>query len=113
MLSRLFLIIVLSLSVNITYAAYTCAGKIEHINQAYEGSISIISTQAFGNTLGRTICNLNAEWKGISTEVCKGWLSKALSIQAQQKTLVIQYTDAFNCSSQPTWGTASSPHALY
>ena len=109
----LFLVLVLTASKS-AFSAYQCTGKIDGINQAYEGSVSLYSSSIYGDSTGRLICNLNVEWKSVSPETCKGWLSKLLSHKAMSEEITIQYADAYSsCSEQPVWGGASHPWAFW
>ena len=111
---KLYLALALMTTSNIVSAQYTCTGKIERINQGYNGNISVVSSSIYGDTQGRTICSLNAERNGVSIETCKGWLSKLLSHEARGVNITIQYNDATtSCDAQPAWSAAGNPWALW
>lgn len=39
-------------------ATYVCTGKVESISQPWDGSITLVSSQIYGDGVGRTICNI-------------------------------------------------------
>ncbi len=111
-LTALFIAVIFSS--NAAYAAYSCTGKIDSINQPNSGGISIMSYSLYGDPQGRTICFLTQEYKGVNTETCKGWLAKLLSFEARGKDITVQYNDSrSSCTNQPAWGAASVPWALW
>lgn len=61
-------------SFNLHADTYTCAGNFINMNQAHEGSVSVVSSELYGSNTGRMICSLNQSWKNRSTDVCRGWL---------------------------------------
>lgn len=95
-------------------AAYTCSGTLDYLNQPYDGSVLIGSSTMFGEPSGRVVCSLTADWKGVSPETCKGWLSRLLASYIANKPVTIQYNDSFSaCTEQPAWDAASHPWAIY
>lgn len=95
------------------YGDYTCVGKIGNINQGRTGTVSLISSDAYGDNNGHELCSLTAIWNGIDPQVCKGWLSKLLSAKAQDKAIVVQYADGTSCSSIPIWSNSYAPYAIW
>lgn len=95
---------------NLFAASLECIGKVERIYNHADGRMAISSTEIFGNTDGRDVCNLTASWKGISPEVCKTWLSQLLTSYAASKNLRIVYWDSLynQCSGQATWANAEA-----
>lgn len=105
-------------SVNCFAGNYTCTGKVDSINQPYNGDVIISSVSLYGNAGGRTICNLQQPYTNINTvgaETCKAWLAKLLSAQARQANLTVQYNDnlAQSCGGQPWWNAAAVPWSLW
>ncbi len=95
-------------------AGYQCSGVIDEINQKYDGSIYLISMALYGDRQGRMVCNLNTEWNRVSSEVCKGWLSKLLAKEAQSSNVTVQYGDSNeSCLQQPEWASASNPWSIW
>jgi len=110
---KIFIASILTIVSGLASADYTCLGRIENLNQNRDGTVSLISQEIFGDTAGRKICSLNGDWKGVSPSVCKGWLSKLLTVKASGKKVTIQYVDNNNCTSQPSWSSASAPMAFW
>ncbi|HEY6528755.1 MAG TPA: hypothetical protein VIZ65_08670 [Cellvibrionaceae bacterium] len=103
---KYFSLILLIISFCANAGNYTCTGKIDAINQPFNGEVIINSTQLFGNGAGRTICNLTAPYTRANTvqpETCKAWLAKLLAAHARQIPIVLQYNDSVagqSCASQ-------------
>jgi hypothetical protein len=118
-LSICVLIVLVTTTTHAVAGAYTCSGKIDGINQPYNGDVSVVSAALFGGSVGgRTICNISQPYtKGaqtVSPETCRAWLAKLLSAQARQTPLVFQYNDNLNsCAEQPMWTGSSIPWAMW
>jgi hypothetical protein len=94
---------------------YTCTGQIDLINQAYEGSVAVVSNDLFHDPqAGRTICNLNQKYHEVTPVVCQAWLSKLLAAQSRGAKITIQYVDGSgSCAQQPAWSNASAPWSIW
>jgi len=93
---------------------YACTGKVDGINQAYDGTVSLYSSAIYGNSVGHTVCNLTTTWKGVTSDTCKGWLAKMFLAQAQGTNITVQYNDNYTaCSQQPSFADASNPWAMW
>lgn len=55
------------------------------------------------------ICNLKQEWKGVTPDICMGWVAKLDAAAALNKSVTIQYNDASSCASLPIYGQTPSP----
>ncbi|WP_353304612.1 hypothetical protein [Sessilibacter corallicola] len=95
-------------------ATYQCQGLIKRINQSHDGSVYLISNEIYGDSIGRKVCDLSAEWKGVGVETCQGWLSKLLSFEARSALITVQYNDTLEtCGSQLNWNDAERPWAFW
>ena len=95
------------------YSAYQCEGLVESLNQNRSGDISLVASEIYGDSDGRRICSLTETFDGVTTEVCKGWLSKLLAAKVSKTRIAVQYDDSNTCATQPTWSGASSPNAFW
>jgi hypothetical protein len=105
---------VLSISV-MANEPYSCTGQIDLINQAYEGSVSVVSNDLYHDPqAGRTICNLNQKYHEVTPVVCQAWLSKLLAAQSLGAKITIQYVDGYgSCAQQPAWSNANAPWSIW
>lgn len=88
-------------------------GVVKNLNQGRLGTVSLISPEIYGDNVGRKICSINENWKEVTPEVCKAWLSKLLSAKHAGKKIVVQYVDSSSCTSHPTWSSAYAPYAFW
>jgi hypothetical protein len=58
------------------------------------------------------LCNVNAVWQGVSVEVCKAWLTEALSAVLADKYILLQYSDIPSCATMATYNAAPAPYYL-
>jgi hypothetical protein len=110
--SALFLF--LSVTGNSWAGSMVCSGIIDFVLVSRTGNIEVYSTQLYGNTLGRNICNLNTTWKTVTPETCKVWYSTLLAQLAQAKPTKIYYLteDAETCPLISTYNNAVAPHGV-
>lgn len=94
--------------------SYICSGIIDFMLVSRGGAIEIYSSQIYGGTPGRYICNLNTTWKTVSPETCKAWYSTLLAQSAQAKPAKIYYLteDAATCANIPYYDNAVAPHGV-
>jgi hypothetical protein len=102
------LFIALALGSNVAAAAeeYSCIGKIDHITQNYLGAIHVISNEIYGDSDPRKICSLTEVVNGVYIDVCKGWLSKLLAVNAASRKISFQYRDSMSCTTQPAFSAS-------
>lgn len=86
---KYFIAVLIVCSSQVYAASYQCSGIVKGINQNYTGTIYLISEEIYGNSVGRKICSLSAEWNGVSIETCNGWLAKLLSSEARNTPITI------------------------
>ena len=91
---------------------YACEGKVDNLQVAANGVVQIMSVALYGDSAGRSICNVSSTWKGVTTESCKTWISMILVSQSTDTNISIVYDDGLSCSTQPTWGNANAPFLL-
>ena len=94
-------------------AAYICSGKIDSLGQPHDGSVLLTSTQIYGDTVARQICNLKLTWNGVDPVVCRGWLTALLAAKTAASPIALQYNDSKTaCSQQPAFGYAGFPWSI-
>lgn len=89
-----------------------CDGMVARVQLTREGNVEVISSQLYGNSDGRTVCNIHAEWKGVKPESCRGWYSLMLSSVAMKSKIRVQYSAGQTCAGQPSWSAANAPWML-
>ena len=94
--------------------SYSCYGKIDNLFITRPGNVEVYSTEIYGNTVGRMICNTTSSWKGVSPDTCKVWVSTILAQIAQKKSTKIYYLteDSANCTSLLTYDNSPSPWGI-
>ena len=70
-------------------------------------SVKVVSG-ATGNWNWQNICSVNGALSGVSVDVCRNWVSSALTAQATSKVIYMIYNDAENngvadCANFPAW----------
>ncbi len=90
----------------------TCEGKIDSMQIVYQGRVEILSQELYGDHVGRVLCNMVTDWKGVSADACKTWYSIALASMAQRSKIRIQYDPGDTCAGQGSWSTANRPHMV-
>lgn len=105
-LLSIFLLLILSLN---SYGFVNCFGKINNVYVAKNGDLTLHTTWKNGYA---AICNVSSARDGVSPEVCKSWLSIALSAQVSNSTTVAQYGALTNCSEVPDYSAAPGPNYL-
>jgi hypothetical protein len=89
-----------------------CSGAVDRVQLTRGGNVEVISASLFGSTDGRTVCNVNTEWKGVGVGSCKGWYSLLLASIAQNTPVKIQYDSGIACTETGAWGNAPAPWML-
>ncbi|RYV04098.1 hypothetical protein SOPP22_01465 [Shewanella sp. OPT22] len=86
-----------------------CEGKIKNVWVDYSGRLYITGSWRSEHT---QICNLNIEWKGVTTKVCQAWLAEAQLAFAAQSNVIMHYDDVSSCSEIPSYTSAPRPTYL-
>lgn len=91
--------------------SYPCTGKIDNFFITRTGNVELYSTEMYGNSIGRNICNTSANWKGVTVDTCKVWASTILAQIAQKKPTKIYYLtdDAASCAATLTYDSSPCP----
>jgi hypothetical protein len=92
----------------VAQAAVVCGGPVKNMYVNSFGNVYILGTWL--NTY-QQVCNLNAEWNGISTTTCKGWLS-ILEVATAANLNVTININAASCTSIPTYESAPPPNYI-
>lgn len=82
-----------------------CYGNVERVYVDHSGGLIIFSTWRNEYT---QLCSMNSVWKGITQEVCKSWLSMAMTARVSQIPVRTMYTSS-SCESMPAYGNALAP----
>lgn len=86
-----------------------CTGTIEHMFHDASGVVYILPT--FRNDW-IAICNINAAWQGVTSELCKAWLSEVLSVILANKAVTLYYSDIPSCATIPHYSYAPAPYYI-
>lgn len=85
-----------------------CSGKIKNVWVQANGLL-VISSTWHNQPVG--LCSLTNEINGIKQNVCKAWLSTALTAQTTHSKTQIQYYIANStCSDIKTYSDSQAPH---
>ncbi len=90
-------------------ASFGCYGKVTSLLTYANGGVNIRSSWRSNYTF---ICNLNAEWKGISPTTCAMWVglvSSAMTDNANVQTYYTSPDDEFTCATMDIYGAAPPP----
>ncbi|CZF86984.1 hypothetical protein GMA8713_05025 [Grimontia marina] len=85
--------------------AVWCYGNVERVYVEHSGGLIIFSTWRNEYT---QLCSVNSVWKGITQEVCKSWLSMAMTAKVSQVPVITHYASS-SCESMPTYSNALAP----
>ncbi len=106
-MKKLFLVLVmLFFSVTVNAAQQWCTGTISHTYLTSTGELVIRGTWRNQHTM---VCSLESEWKGVSTETCKGWLSLAVAAKISEANVIVYYSDVPSCTEIAAYGSAPNP----
>ncbi len=114
-MKKLVLVILMVALSSVAKANYLlCIGKIDQFMTGKSGGVTVISQDIYGDGLGRDVCNIASQWKGVSSETCKIWASQLLAAFSSQTDARIVYTSSAytSCSTQASWDAAESPHTV-
>lgn len=107
------LILYLSFSGTAAAGRVHCVGKIDGVNVADNGALSIYSEEIYGDKSGRTICNLLIPDK-VPVKVCELWSAQVLESYSSQKNLRIAFRESNydSCLGHPIWDKADKPNTV-
>jgi hypothetical protein len=83
-----------------------CTGTLERMFHDGGGTVYVLPT--FRNEWV-AICNVNVAWQGVTTDVCKAWVSEVLSAILANKTVTLYYADVPSCATIPYYSNAPAP----
>jgi hypothetical protein len=89
-----------------SFATVNCSGTIARVYVANGGDVVVWPSWSEEY---HKICNLNSEWKSISTETCKAWSSIAIAAKVSQTLARAQYSAENSCSGIATYAAAPAP----
>lgn len=95
-----------------SYAAVNCEGAINNFQVTASGGVQVTSSEIWGNGVGRAVCYVSTEWKGVTVDACKAWVSILLSARVTQNPIKVQYSDGAVCNEIETWGNAIAPSMI-
>ncbi|MFC7420825.1 hypothetical protein ACFQNF_13230 [Iodobacter arcticus] len=107
-LQKIFASLALIFSCSFSFAGgQFCAGKVSNLFVSSSGDVT--ANFAFrGDFL--TVCNLNAEWKGVSITTCAAWFSVLKASVSRQSEATLHYLDAPSCNVIPIHQSAPAPY---
>lgn len=90
-------------------AGQWCSGKISNIHVGADGQLYIVGSWRKQHT---TICNINENRRGVTPEVCKSWLSLAITAYTTEVAVTMHYGNIESCGAIPAYGSAPAPSYL-
>lgn len=102
-------LLLLSASVASAQTAQYCGGKVSYLYVTKLGDV-VVNAAVVGNYV--QVCNINADWKGVSPVTCMGWVSLLRSAVSRNSDTLFNYIDAAvtSCASVPSYGSAPAPY---
>ncbi|WP_141229388.1 hypothetical protein [Cellvibrio mixtus] len=106
--------ILLSLLPGIGSASSVCSGTIDMLLVTQSGIVEVYSSEIYGNSNGRNICNINTNWKSVTPDTCKAWYSTLLALAAQNKPAKIHYLphETASCANVANYNDSVAPYAV-
>jgi len=110
-MKKIILLLLLSITTSTMFAGtFSCASKVNKVLLYKNGAVNVHYSARNNYTY---ICNLNSEWKGVSTTTCAMWVGLLQDIKKRNTDAraVFYYStnDATSCANLPTYGSAPSP----
>ncbi len=102
---------ILTVSSTAHAATITCKGTVAEIETLYTGIVRL-NVSGSGVSNKAYFCSVKSEWKGISAEVCKSWVSKAIAARVSGKPVEITYLNSSSCSSLPINSASTAPYSV-
>ena len=90
-------------------AAVSCQGTITGKSVIYDGSVLIRGSWRGDYT---QICNIKAEWNGVTPDVCATWVAMADAALSMGKSLYLWYPDNDACGTLPVWSASPRPYQV-
>jgi hypothetical protein len=89
------------------HAQQYCTTTVSNLYVAKDGSV-IVNAAIRGDYL--QLCNLNADWKGVSPMTCAAWHTLTRSAVTRKSTMTLYYAETTPCNLIPYYGNAPSPY---
>lgn len=83
-----------------------CSGKVSALFVSSDGGL-LFNAEFRGSYI--QVCNVNAEWKGVSQATCLNWAALLRSAVSRKANTVIYYPNLSACTSIETYGAAVAP----
>ncbi|TDF34973.1 hypothetical protein EYS14_21575 [Alteromonadaceae bacterium M269] len=103
-----FLTLMLFLAAFNSVAAVNCRGKISNVYVGVDGQVVLFTSW---RNAYHTVCSVNGEWKGVSVDVCKSWLSIAQTAQVSKTDTIMRY-QLNACNEVGIYNAAPAPSYL-
>ena len=87
-------------------AVIVCQGTLSHSWMESDGDVYIRGSWRGDHT---QMCNLKTEWKGITPDICAGWMAKADAAVSLGRTVLVYYPNETSCTTMPTYSATSAP----
>ncbi|WHI47990.1 hypothetical protein ACJJIW_13380 [Microbulbifer sp. JMSA004] len=101
-------------SANSASSSIYCVGKVEDWDVTKAGYFYVDGDWNSSDESQR-MCNVTAEYDGVSVEVCNVWVSAIMAATVAQKTVKVKYLDVNSCSADDlgTWSdTVATPEYI-
>lgn len=87
-------------------AAFECDVDVKRVLVYSDGSVNILHN---GRNDYTYICDLDGDWKGVSTVTCAMWTSMLQSTQSNDKSATFYYSGNGSCATLATYGGSPAP----
>lgn len=88
------------------FAGFNCIVKITGVYVYMDGSVMVNHT---GRNDLTQVCNINTDWRTVSTSTCIMWTSMLNSLKRTNGNATFYFDGVAACSTLPTYGNAPAP----
>ncbi|WP_298334655.1 hypothetical protein [uncultured Erythrobacter sp.] len=87
-------------------ATRACVGYVDFVYVRDDGSAYVDTTWSQSS---HQVCNVKADWKGITPDLCLSWMAQLGVAIAYGKNTRIDYRDIPSCGTLPSYNSAPAP----
>ncbi len=105
-MKKLVGLLIVIISANSFSSTFTCEVDISRVLVYGNGSVNILHSGRGDYTY---ICDMDGDWKGVSTVTCAMWTSLLQNAQVNDKKVIFYYNGTGSCASLATYGSSPAP----
>ena len=89
-----------------SFSDFNCEVNVSRVLVYGNGSVNILHS---GRNDYTYICDMDGDWKGVSTVTCAMWTSLLQNSQVNDKKVIFYYGGTGSCASLATYGSSPAP----